>query len=43
MNTFKSFNFMVSADAASSGVSYFVNPALSIDITIELNTHPVRW
>jgi hypothetical protein len=33
MNTFKSFNFMVSANAASDGVCYFVNPALSIDIT----------
>lgn len=33
MNTFKSFNFMVSADAASYGVSTFVNPALSIDVT----------
>ncbi len=31
MNTFKSFNHMVSADAALNGVSLFVNPALSID------------
>jgi len=33
MNTFKLFNYMVSANAASDGVCYFVNPALSIDIT----------